>query len=152
MSRYSRLKKFLPFIEATCIYFRLKMGKYNNIKISRLKHPLSLRKNAYDYATFEEVILKEAYNVQIEFEPQNIIDGGGNIGLTAAFLASKFPKATIVTLEPDKENFKLLLQNTHAYKNIQPINTGIWSKQSNLVVRDIGQGNNGFFVVETDES
>lgn len=151
MSRFSKLKKYLPFIEASGIYLRLKMRKYSNLKISKLKHPFSIRSNAYDYATFEEVILEEAYNISLAFEPRNIIDGGGNIGLTAIFLSSKYPDATIISLEPDKENFKLLQQNAQAYKNIQSINMGIWNKQTNLLVKDEGQGNNGFFVVETDE-
>lgn len=151
MTRFGNLKKHLGFVEGWKVYRRLKKHNTDNIQLSKLKYPFSMRDNPYDYATFEEVILKEAYNVRVGFEPYKIIDGGGNIGLAAVFFASKYPDATIVSLEPDKENFRLLQQNTKEYTNIQSINIGIWNKQTNLLVKDEGQGNNGFFVIETDE-
>lgn len=118
------------------------------MRISRLQHPFTLRNNPHDYGTFEEVVVKEGYNVPLDFSPLTIIDGGGNIGLTAAYFATRFPHAQIVSFEPDRENFELLKQNTSGYPNIKPMNGGIWSHSANLVVRDTGLGNNGFMVEE----
>ena len=149
MSRFTNLKNHLSFSEAVKIYFRLKTKNRKNIRISKLKYPFTMRNNPYDYGSFEEVILKEAYNIPIDFIPGRIIDGGGNIGLTAAFLATKYPDAVIVSVEPDKDNFDLLQKNVAPYKNIKPMNGGIWYRSAFLLVRDLGWGNNGFMVEET---
>jgi tRNA1(Val) A37 N6-methylase TrmN6 len=66
-----------------------------------------MRKNPYDYATFEEVLLREDYNIDFGFEPRTIIDGGANIGLTS-FFANKYPQADIVAVEPEEGNFEML--------------------------------------------
>jgi FkbM family methyltransferase len=151
MSRFSLLKKYLPLGEALNIYRRIKSKKYDSFKVSRLKYPFSMRDNAYDFATFEEVILRETYNVPMDFTPRYIIDGGGNIGLTAAYFATRFPEASIITLEPDRENFSLLQKNTSLYKNIITLNSGLWWRSAELIVKDTGLGNNGFVVEEVEQ-
>ena len=148
MSRFTSLRNHLSLTEALKMYVRLKTKNRKDITISRLKHPFSLRNNPHDYGTFEEVIVKEAYNIPLSFEPARIIDGGGNIGLTAAYFATKFPAAEIVTIEPDSENFELLSANIAPYKNIKALQGGLWSNSSYLIIRDLGLGNNGFMVEE----
>ncbi|HWI94407.1 MAG TPA: FkbM family methyltransferase [Flavisolibacter sp.] len=151
MSRFTNLKASLSFREALKIYFRLKTRNRNNIRISRLRHPFSMRNNIYDYGTFQEVIVKEAYNIALDFNPKYIVDGGGNIGLTAAYFATKFPDATIISFEPDKENFELLKQNTVSYKNVKPVNAGLWNRPAHFTVKDGGLGNNAFTVEEVEQ-
>ena len=107
-----------------------------------------MRKNPYDYATFEEVLLREDYNIDFGFEPRTIIDGGANIGLTSVFFANKFPNANIVAVEPEKENFQMLQKNTNSYSNISLLNAGIWDHNTFLSVVDEGKGNNAFTVKE----
>lgn len=111
-----------------------------------------MRNNVYDYGTFQEVIVKEAYNIALNFTPKYIVDGGGNIGLTAAYFATKFPGASIISFEPDKENFELLKQNTALYKNVNPVNAGLWNRSAYFTVKDAGLGNNAFTVEETDQN
>jgi FkbM family methyltransferase len=149
MSRFTNLKKHLGFSDALRFYFQLKAGRYDHFKTPDVKHPFQMRNNPYDYATFEEVLLRKTYNIELGFTPHFIIDGGGNIGLTAAFFASKFPDARIVSLEPDEENFKLLSKNTKPYANISALQKGVWHRQTHLMVKDVGLGNNGLTVEET---
>jgi FkbM family methyltransferase len=152
MSRFKQLRKHLSFPESLKIYLKIKKGDYNNWQVSHLIHPVNLRKNNfYDYATFDEVILKKSYELNLDFTPVNIIDGGGNIGLTAAYFASKYPAASIVTVEPDPGNFHILLQNTKHYSNILAFQKGLWTREANLLIRDAGLGNNAFMVEETDQ-
>ena len=148
MSRFTNLRRHLGLAEAIRIYLRLKTGNRNNIRVSKLAHPFSMRKNPHDYGTFEEVIVKEGYKMSWNFIPNRIIDGGGNIGLTAAYFATQFPQASIVSLEPDEENFQLLSKNVSLYQNIKALQGGVWNKSASLVVKDVGLGNNGFMVEE----
>ena len=144
MSRFSNLKKHLSFREAISIYLKIKKGNYDSFRLKKLQHPFSMRKNPYDYATFEEVLLREDYNIDFGFEPRTIIDGGANIGLTSVFFANKFPNANIVAVEPEKENFQMLQKNTNSYSNISLLNAGIWDHNTFLSVVDEGKGNNAF--------
>ena len=149
MSRFAQLRNHLSLSEALKVYFRLKTKNRKEMKISRLQFPFSLRNNPHDYGTFEEVIVREAYNVPLDFIPRRIIDGGGNIGLTAAYLATKYPQAEIVSFEPDSENFEWLSRNVAPYQYVRPMKGGIWSRSAYLLVKDMGLGNNGFMVEET---
>lgn len=146
MSRFSGLKKYLSLIEAVSIYFKMKTGRYSNWKLKRLMHPVSLRNNPHDYATFEEVILKEEYKFPTDFKPFTIIDAGANIGLTSVYFASKYPNATIVSLEPETENFKLLKNNTQYYANVYPMFAGLWNQSGHLNITHTTEGNNAFRV------
>ena len=151
MSRLKNLRKYLPLSEALKIYLKIRKKDYENWRSAILQHSIHLRKNnVFDFYTYEEVILKRSYDIPFGFSPKTIIDGGGNIGLTAAFWATKYPGATIVTLEPDGDNFSMLRRNTAPYKNIHAIRGGVWSKSGHLVVKDTGQGNNSFTVEEAD--
>ena len=146
MSRFSGLKKYLSLSEAISIYFKMKAGQYQGWKLKKLSHPVSLRNNPYDYATFDEVILKEEYKLSDEFKPLTIIDAGANIGLTSAYFASKYPNASIVSLEPDLENFEWLKKNTTSYRNVHPMLAGLWNQSGHLAVTHTSEGNNAFRV------
>jgi FkbM family methyltransferase len=150
MSRFSNLRKYLSLAEAISVYRKVKFNNSENIVLAKLAFPFSLRNNPFDYATFEEVLLREEYDIDLDFTPATIIDAGANIGLTAIYLANRFPAATIVSIEPDKDNFALLKANTQAYKNIALMNCGLWSHEAYLQVIDEGKGNNAFTVKEIE--
>lgn len=152
MSRFKNLQKHLGFLKAISFYSKLKSGKLSKLETDNLTHPFEIRNNPYDYATFEEVILNETYNIPVQAEPEFIIDGGGNIGLTACFFASKYPGSTIISIEPDPGNYKLLQANCKPYANIKSLQCGIWKKDTRLKIMNTGAGNNAFTVTETDET
>lgn len=149
MSRFKRLKYYLGFFEANKIYWQLKLGPLKTMRLSGIKFPFEMRDTGSDYATFIEVLVKKDYQIPFDYVPKTIIDAGANIGLTALFFANKFPTATIVSIEPDKNNFAILKKNAAPYKNIIPVNKGIWSHASFLNVIDLGKGENSFIVEET---
>jgi FkbM family methyltransferase len=151
MSRFKNLRKHLGFVKAISFYSKIKRGKLSNLKTGNLAYPFSLRNNPFDYATFEEVILNETYNIPLSFEPKYIIDGGGNIGLTACFFASKYPCSTIISVEPDTENYNLLQQNCKPYANIHALQCGIWKRNAHLKIENNNAGNNAFTVTETND-
>lgn len=152
MSKFTRIKEQIGFWDAVQLYYtEMKRKKFTNIQMKGLKHPFTLRANPYDYVTFEEVLLRRSYELPESIVPSTIIDGGGNIGLTAVFFANRYPKASIVTVEPDTANFKLLEANCIPYQNIMPVRAGIWSHPCHLQIIDKGQGNNAFMVQEISQ-
>ena len=148
MSRFAGLRKHLPLRSALSLYLKIKTGQFQNLSVPFLPFPFSIRNNPFDYAVFEEVLLKKAYDIPLDFLPLNIIDGGGNVGLTAVFFAAKYPRASIVTLEPDEDNFRLLQHNTSFYRNVQAWKSGVWNRSAELVVKDLGYGNDSLVVEE----
>jgi FkbM family methyltransferase len=66
----------------------------------------------------------------LDQEPRTIIDLGANIGLVAAHYANLYPKATVIAVEPDPENFVLLRKNTEHYENIRTLQAAVWSSDA----------------------
>jgi FkbM family methyltransferase len=117
------------------------------LNLTGMKHPITLRCIRADMQSFINTFIdpyldKKPYLNKADF----VIDGGANIGLTAALFASWWPDATIVSIEPDKENFDLTLKNVEGYKNVHVIHAGLWNKNAKLKI-EAGQ-EDGFVVKE----
>jgi FkbM family methyltransferase len=68
-------------------------------------------------------------------------------------MKKKFPKATIICIEPDPENFRILQKNVASYENIHCECCGIWNKDTTLKVYDkfgLGEFGKWGMVVEED--
>lgn len=149
MSRFSILSSHLPFFKAWGIYRQLKGKKEVTASLPGYAHPVYFRNNPYDFATFCEVSLEEAYRNELD-AANFIIDGGGNIGLTAAYFGKCYPQALIASVEPDSGNFAMLQKNTAANPLVKPLHGGVWNKTAHLQVVDKGAGNNAFTVAEIE--
>jgi FkbM family methyltransferase len=132
------------------IFTKVKFNSTENIKLKNLRYPFTLRSGSSDINAFRQVFIYNEYNFDVP-QPNFIIDGGSNIGLAAIYFANKFPNATIVSIEPESENFNLLKANTNKYNTIHPLKSGIWSTSTFLKVKNIGLGNWGFIVEEQEE-
>ena len=88
-----------------------------------------------------------------DFQPQLILDCGGNIGCASVYFANKYPTAQIYSVEPEASNFKLLTINTALYDNIHPIKSALWDKETFVRTTRIGEyktfGPLGFMTFET---
>ena len=83
------------------------------------------------------------------FQPKLIIDCGGNIGCSAVYFANVYKDAQIYSVEPVEDNFQLLRFNTTLYKNIHPIKSALWNKETYIKAEDQGLGFWGFMTFET---
>ena len=91
----------------------------------------SLREgNEGDYLIGSE-FAKDGYDLP-EFEPEQIVDGGANIGLFAVVAGAAFPRARLICFEPEMTNFEMLQHNLDL-NNIraQCYHFGLWSKGRN---------------------
>ena len=96
------------------------------------------RSSTSDMTLIYEILLQSKYKSEYffpkEINPKIIFDIGGNIGITAIYLAKVFPDAIIYTFEPLKENFELLEKNIQFYQNIKAFNFGLGSENGNFKV------------------
>ncbi|MGA6828066.1 FkbM family methyltransferase [Nitrospira sp. NS4] len=115
-------------------------GKYSRqehcLTVPGLRHPVSLRGKTSDHQAFRKVFVEGEYAFDLGFTPRIILDGGANVGYSALFFAHQFPEALIIAIEPEPENFRLLVQNTVGYKNIRPVQKALWPRVTHLAIEN----------------
>lgn len=99
-----------------------------------------------DFDVHDTVFKKREYEVDIP-EPRLIVDAGAHIGLASVWFAKRYPKARIIALEPDAENFRMLVKNTRGL-NVEPLQCGLWSSDTSLRIVNTGAARWSFRVVE----
>lgn len=102
-----------------------------------------------DIAVYGEAFCQDEFKVDCQ-SPQVIIDAGAYIGLSTVYYATKYPRALILAIEPNQENFEILVKNTSRYRNVKPINAALWHKETQLNLIDGGTGAWGYMATEMD--
>ena len=102
---------------------------------------------------FKRHFLKLLYPlVDSEVKIEYILDGGANCGMTTVLLASMFPSATIVSVEPDPANFRVLRKNAGHLNNVHLVQAGLWDVTGKIVLKSShGQWGQVFKRVEEDD-
>jgi len=136
-------------IYGTSSFVKIKFRKMNKLKLPGIKHRFKIRNTFVDMQMFNQIFLDNSYEIDFE-EPKVIIDAGANIGLFAVLMASRFPDAKIICIEPDAENFALLKENVSVYENIFCENCGLWNKNTKLRVYDKYNSGKWGIIVEED--
>lgn len=133
------------------LIFKISRKKNKIIRFSsnRINCPVFLRSNSTDTDLFWDIFIKKSYLINPKLKPLTIIDLGANIGLATIFFKNLFPDSRIISVEPEKSNFEMLLKNTKDFKNTFCINNAIWNRSTNLIIEDNGYGNWGFMVKES---
>jgi FkbM family methyltransferase len=154
---YPKYKKILPHIErfgreGALFYSNLVTKKDQIIKFEskEFQHPIYLRNNTSDIPTFYQICYELDYELDYDESPKIILDCGANIGLSTIFFKNKFPNSKIIAIEPEESNYQMLLRNTCKYEGVNTLKRGIWNKNTNLIVEDIGLGCWGFVVKEVE--
>ena len=91
------------------------------------------------YHSLEEICTDKIYKQEFK-EDSYILDCGSNIGLSAIYLKSLCPSATIELFEPDTRNFELLSKNVTScgLKNVILHNKAIWKENTVLHFKNEG--------------
>lgn len=137
------LKRF--GIGGLMVYLKFKFGRTSSLNLMGYEYPIRMRPTATDKTTFREIFLKREYDIALPpaLKVQYIIDAGANIGFTSVFFANKYRGTTIISIEPDEENFTVLAENVRAYPGIKPLRTALWYKADTLNIIDAGLGKRG---------
>jgi len=176
MNLFKRFSKFPKYIQSfglkgLLLFYKIEfLRKINSsietkYKLDSYEHPIYLRNSISDHSIFWQCIVQTQY----EFNkfPQSkelhnfyktkiqtnqkvlIIDCGANIGLSAIWLATQFPKAIIFAIEPDLHNYELLKKNTSLYGNrINCLKGAVWNKSARLKIVNPNSGSAAFIVQE----
>jgi FkbM family methyltransferase len=90
--------------------------------------PLWLRYGTVDPDVVFQVAARGEYDVRPQGEVGLVIDGGAHIGVAARRFAAAFPEAKVIAVEPDRDNFELLLRNTSGFANVECVNAAIMAE------------------------
>lgn len=104
----------------------------NAIEVPGLPLPIWLRAGGDDYYTFLQIFDSMQYESNVIAAPALIVDAGANIGLSAVYFANKYPKARILSIEPNEENFRLLKRNTAGYPQVECLHGAVWPVESTI--------------------
>lgn len=75
-----------------------------------------------------------------------ILDCGANIGAASVYFATQFPKAKIVSVEPEPNNLSTCQKNISHFSNIFTLHAAVGSSCQQGKILDSGEGNWGFRV------
>lgn len=105
-----------------------------SITVPDIAHPVWLRAGGSDEEVSKQIFVNKELNFPVVGNPKYIVDAGANIGLSAIWLANKFPDARIICLEVEKDNFEVLKRNVAPYPLVTPVLKGLWSKKAHLTI------------------
>ena len=131
---------------------RTKLMKRPLITVTRpgLVHPLQLRLRSSDVPTYVQTFIHDDCRLPSEREPKVIMDAGANIGLVTALMASRYPAARVIAIEPEVSNFDLLSTNAKLYPNVETLHAALWHRNEDIDLVDPGAGNWGFRTFEEE--
>jgi FkbM family methyltransferase len=139
-------------LKGALIYAGAKYGRRElRLDIPGLRGRLVLRGGTSDRHTFQKVFLEHEYDIDLGFQPRLIIDGGANVGYASVYFAHRFPNALILAVEPESDNFRLLISNTAAYPNIRCFNYALWPRRTSLIIENSSEHSDSFRVTESSE-
>ena len=83
-------------------------AKIASVRIPGLESPVHIRPRTVDARVLEEIFGTQPFNIKIGASPKFIIDAGAHIGLSSLFFANRFPTATVISLELEANNYRML--------------------------------------------
>jgi FkbM family methyltransferase len=129
------------------------------IEISGSPRSLYLRRSTTDTMLIGQVLVDRAfalgdlprspelrnwlYSCQRLGKRPLIVDVGANIGLSSIFFAAEVPQSVIVAVEPEPNNFELLVANTHGLP-VLPLPAAIGGEAGRATIENPGRGEWGY--------
>jgi FkbM family methyltransferase len=131
-------------IQRTC-----RRDGYASLSLPGLPTRVHLRATGSDIACFEQIIIRRELGFESPPQIDLIIDAGANIGLASVVLANRFPDATVVALEVDSQNFRMLQMNTRDYPRVIALNKALWHRDGFVKIENPSAAAWSFRVLET---
>ncbi len=115
----------------------------HSLKTTFSSQPLLMRGR-----TSDPIILSEIFALRVYETPatriETIMDLGANVGYASIWYSHFYPYARILAVEPETENFGMLVKNCQVLENITCHQAAIWDKKATLVLQDASLPNSNF--------
>ena len=133
---FLRVAKHQGLVNAAKLCSPNRPGGYITLRPRGCSHSLQLRRQYADREVFRQVFVYWIYRNPVAENPppHNVVDAGAHIGLASIYFASRFPGSRILAVEPDANNFRMLVENTRPYPNITPVHAALWYQDAPISV------------------
>jgi FkbM family methyltransferase len=113
-----------------------------SVRSKYAEFPLQCRVGTSDKDVFGQIFISREYRCLDHVRDASfILDCGANCGYSAAYFLTRYPQAELVAIEPDPGNFQVLEENLRPYgARGQALRTGVWSRETGLLVTDSPRG------------
>lgn len=125
------------------------LGIEKLIKIKVCHSEIYVRTNSPDVKVTQRTLYNSEFSDIKYVDPNTIIDVGAYIGTSSIYFSKKYPNALIYAIEPEKNNYELLLKNIEGFAKIIPINSAIWGLNEEREIFNRFTGHWGYTVSET---
>ncbi|MEE8058296.1 MAG: FkbM family methyltransferase [Pseudomonadales bacterium] len=149
--KINRYIRWLGFKDA-CYFLIADFLKYKTLRLITIAgEALYARTSTPDIKVAVSCLIHEEYKNIRHADPHVIVDAGANIGTSSMYFAKKYPNAKIFAIEPEQENYDVLVKNISQYRNVIPIKAALWSQKETRVLQDRDTGAWGYTVSTVDE-
>jgi FkbM family methyltransferase len=102
------------------------------------RHPMRCRPNTSDVDVFQQIFGFREYRCLDNVRDASlIIDCGANVGYSTAYFLTRYPRAKVIAVEPDPDNFAVLEANVAPYgARCRAIRSAVWSSKTGLVMNE----------------
>jgi FkbM family methyltransferase len=102
------------------------------------RHPLWCRHGTSDVDVFGQIFVHREYRCLDHLrDAAFVVDCGANVGFSAAYFLSRFPRSEVVAVEPDPGNFRAMERNLAPYgARATLVPKAVWSHATGLVLTD----------------
>jgi FkbM family methyltransferase len=113
------------------------LAKRISVLIPRSEFEVNLRLCTSDIDAFEQIFVKNEYDSpSLPASADVIVDLGANIGLATVFFGLRYPRAKILAVEPEEENFQALSANTAAWGDrVRTRQAAVWTRDGVVNLR-----------------
>lgn len=108
-----------------------------SIRPHQAAFPVYVRPCDSDLDVLSQVFIHQHYaGITLDDEAGLIIDCGANVGLSTSFFLTRFPRATVIAVEPDAANCELLRRNVAPYGlRARVVEAAVWPANTKLRMR-----------------
>lgn len=129
-----------PFLFLLSVAWRPARGKLYRATVPGAATKVFLRLGSSDISVFNGIFRWEEYRWDLDRQPRAIVDCGAYIGLSAIYFTLRYPGVRVIAVEASESNYNLLVRNTSAFPNIEPVHAAVWPQHGPIVVTDPGTG------------
>ncbi len=106
------------------------------------------RARTHDGAVIRQIYLWRELEADFPGAVRTIVDAGANIGVSARYLAQRFPGARIVCLEVDRGNVELLSRNVGSVPGAQVRSQALWGRRARVAIENPTAATDGYRCIE----
>ena len=145
LTEYCKQLGFAPGLRWYCMKVLARVGapgaRRMLIQPPDLAYPVEVRMYpSSDDFVFDQIFVQHEYGALCDrvADAAFIMDLGANVGYASALLASRYPSAHVVCVEPEPGNFQQCKKNLAPYADrIEPLQGAVWARCSRL---DLAKG------------